>query len=465
MDTSKKSLGIFALTMINFAAIMNLRNLPLLSFYGLGMIAFYLIAALFFFIPSALISAELASIFHEEGGLFLWVNRAIGGRTAFLCEWIGFITTVTALTTTIVFLTTSMMLTISPALSQNKIFICAAVICSVWAATLLASRGTNFASKIIAVASTTGTLLPIFLLVTLGIYWVTSGHPIAMNLSAKTIVPDFSDFSNVSFLAGIMFAFAGIEMSAYYVNDVRNPCKTYPMAIFWSASIILLVSLLGSLAIAVVVPANELRLEVGVMQAMTTMLESIHGGWLAPLLGFLILAGGISYVFAWIAGPVRGLYATRHAGFLPPFLQKTDGRGMPTAILYYQAIMVTILAILFLFFPSVTLCFWIINVSAAIMILIMYACLFASGIILRYKMPNANRLYKIPWGNFGMILLGSMGILNVIFCIAASFFIPKEIQHTMGQSTFAWIVLATTALLFSPPIIFIAASKPHWHRR
>ncbi|MDR1401776.1 MAG: APC family permease [Puniceicoccales bacterium] len=459
---SKKSLGIFALTMINFAAIMNLRNLPLLSFYGLGMITFYLIAALFFFIPGALISAELASIFPEEGGLFLWVSHAIGTRTAFLCDWIGFITTVTALTTTVVFLVTSMILTISPSLSQNKACVCLAVIGSVWMATFLALKGTKFASRVISAASTIGTILPAFFLVTLGICWVCSNCPIEMSLSWHSLLPNFSNFSSVSFLAGIMFAFAGIEMSAYYVKDVNDPCKTYPRAIFWSTAIILIVSLLGSLAIAVAIPANGLRLEVGVMQAMATMLDSVHAGWLAPLLGFLMLIGGISYVFAWIAGPARGLYAARHTGFLPPLLQKTDKSGMPIIILYYQATMVTVLAILFLFFPSISLCFWIINASASIMMLVLYACLFASGIILRYKMPNANRLYRIPGGNFGMILLGSAGMLNIIFCIIVSFFIPREMQHFMSQSAFALIVFATTFLLICPPFIFIAMRKPHW---
>jgi amino acid transporter len=83
MKTGKKSLGVLALTMINFAAILNLRNLPLLSTYGMAMIVFYLIAALCFFVPTALISAELASAFVEEGGMFTCVNRAIGGKNAF----------------------------------------------------------------------------------------------------------------------------------------------------------------------------------------------------------------------------------------------------------------------------------------------------------------------------------------------------------------------------------------------
>ncbi|MDR1456528.1 MAG: APC family permease [Puniceicoccales bacterium] len=462
MKTKKKSLGVLALTMINFAAILNLRNLPLLSTYGMAMIIFYLIAALCFFVPTALISAELASAFVEEGGMFAWVSRAIGGKIAFFCEWIGFITTVTALTTTIVCLTASLALSLASTLSNSKLCICTAVIGSVWLATFLALRGTRFTSRIITVASTVGTILPIALMVVLGIYWIASGNPISFELSAQSLWPDFSNFSNISFLAGIMFAFAGIEMSAYYVNDVRNPSKTYPRAILCSMVLILGVSLLGSMAIAMVVPAGTIRIEAGVMQAIGFMLEAVHCAWLTPVIGSLMVFGGIAFVFAWIAGPARGIYAVRHTGFLPPFLQKTNAMGIPVAILYYQALMVTILAGLFLFIPSVSLCFWIIDASAAVMMLMHYACLFATGIILRYKLPHAPRTYRVPFGNIGMITLGSVGIANILLCITISFFVPTEMRQTMPQSAFAWLLCGITLLLLCPPFIFIAARKPHW---
>ncbi|MDR0727557.1 MAG: APC family permease [Puniceicoccales bacterium] len=462
MKMGKKQLGVLALTMVNFAAILNVRNLPLLSTYGMSMITFYIIAALCFFIPTALISAELASAFVEEGGMFTWVNRAIGSKTAFFCEWIGFITTVTALTTTIVCLTTSMALSLGSALSNSRLCVCVAVVGSVWFATFLALRGTQFASRIITVASTIGTLLPIALMVTLGIHWIASGHSASFDLSLRSLWPDFSNFSNVSFLAGVMFAFAGIEMSAYYVKDVQNPSKTYPRAIFCSMLLILGVSLLGSMTIAMVVPAGTIRIEAGVMQSLGIMLGGVHCKWLTPIIGFLMVFGGVAFVFAWIAGPARGIYAVRHTGFLPPFLQKTNAMGIPVAILYYQAAMVTILAILFLLIPSVSLCFWIIDVSASVMMLMHYACLFAAGIILRYKMPHAPRTYRVPLGNFGMIILGSVGLINVLFCIIISFFVPTEMRQTISRSAFAWLLCGVTFLLLCPPFFFIAMRKPHW---
>ena len=47
--------------MINVAAIVSLKNLPVTAEYGLAAIFFNLAAAIIFFIPVSLVSAELAT--------------------------------------------------------------------------------------------------------------------------------------------------------------------------------------------------------------------------------------------------------------------------------------------------------------------------------------------------------------------------------------------------------------------
>ncbi|MDR0340124.1 MAG: APC family permease, partial [Puniceicoccales bacterium] len=307
----RERIGVFSLTMINLAAIMSLRNLPLMANYGLAMVFLYLVAILCFFIPTALISAELASAVSEEGGAYVWIRRAIGPRIAFLCEWISFVTTVTSLALTTVFLATALLLSLSPALSQCRFLVAGAAVGILWSATLLSLRGVILASRIVSVFSIFGTVLPALLLIVLGVHWLLAGGPIQLSLSPSGLLPDFSRFSNISFLAGLMFAFAGIEMSSYYVRDVRNPRSSYPLAIFFSAMLILLLSLLGSFAIAIAVAPGEIRIEAGVVQALSRLLNFAHLSFLTPWVGFLITFGGIAYLFAWISGPIRGLYAVR----------------------------------------------------------------------------------------------------------------------------------------------------------
>jgi len=53
-NRSGPSLGVFALAIINVAAIASLRDLPQMAKYGCGSVFFYLLAGLIFFIPVSL---------------------------------------------------------------------------------------------------------------------------------------------------------------------------------------------------------------------------------------------------------------------------------------------------------------------------------------------------------------------------------------------------------------------------
>lgn len=462
MNQHSRPIGTFTLTMINLAAILSLRNLPLLSTYGLSMIVFYLIAALTFFIPVALISADLAAMMPEDGGMYEWIRRAIGSRTAFLCVWLSLVTTVTALTLTLIFIATALAFAIDPALATNRYFTCSTVLFLTWGATALSLRGMRISGRLTAAAALFGTILPGLLIIGLGIYWILSHHPSQIAFGRSHLWPDFSKFSNVSFLAGIMFAFAGIEMSAYHVRDVRDPQRTFPRAILYSTVLILLISILGSLAIALVIPRHEILLEAGVIQSLSAMLRELGAGRFSNILGFPIAFGGIAFILAWISGPARGLHATRRTGDLPPFLQHLNGRGMPSHILIIQAAVVSLFALLFLQLPSISLGFWILNASSAIMILVMYFFLFLSSILLKGRRHMARHPLSVTGGRLGLLLLTVIGLANIIFCLVVGFILPTELAGLMGQRQFFSAVLGTTLLLSCPPFVFFILKKESW---
>lgn len=462
MNLQKKSLGVFSLVMINLAAILSLRNMPVMSSYGLAMIPFYLLAALVFFLPLAFISAELASLIPEEGGIYAWIRRAIGDKTAFLCVWLDLVVTLPALTMTLVFISSSLGYIWSPELAKNPSFVCCIVIPLTWLATFFSLKGMRVSTWITTASLIGGIVIPAFIIIVLALFWLLSSHPIELTFSTEHIWHKFNSFSNLSFLTGLIFGFAGIEMSAFHIRDVENPRKSYPKAILISILVILALSIMGSLAIALVVPKSELRLESGVIQSISFMLEGLHLGWLSPFIGFLIAFGGAAYTLAWIAGPPRGLLATRTTGDLPLFLQKTNKNGMPSTILILQAAIISMATLIFVWMPSLSLGFWVLNVVSAVLVLVMYFFIFLSGLILRYKMPDTPREFRIPFGNFGMWVLALLGLSSVVFCLGIGFVLPDELAGTLSQQSFAWIVLALVVLLVIPPVLFHAFKKPSW---
>jgi amino acid transporter len=74
-----KVLGVFALAMINVAAVLSIRNFPSMAVYGWSSIGWYIIGTVMFLIPISLAGAELATGWPEGGGLYAWVRNAFGG--------------------------------------------------------------------------------------------------------------------------------------------------------------------------------------------------------------------------------------------------------------------------------------------------------------------------------------------------------------------------------------------------
>ena len=87
-ESSKGKINLFTLVMISSAFVVSIRNVPTMAETGLHMIFFGLVAALCFFIPAALVSAELATGWSKEGGIYVWVKEAFGNKWGFLASWL-----------------------------------------------------------------------------------------------------------------------------------------------------------------------------------------------------------------------------------------------------------------------------------------------------------------------------------------------------------------------------------------
>lgn len=136
---------------------------------------------------------------------------------------------------------------------------------------------------------------------------------------------------------------------------------------------------------------------------------------------------------------------------------------MPSAIMIWQAVVVTLFAMLFLFIPSVTTAFWIFVATTAQVLLVMYILMFISGIVLRYKYPHVQRTYRVPCGNAGMIVLSSMGIS---ICTIGYFigFLPPEELHFQNTQLYVTIMIICNILVIAPPFLISAFRKPSWKK-
>ncbi len=458
---SAKTIGVFVLAMINVVAIASLRGLPAMAEYGLASAFFFILAAIIFFIPTALVSAELATGWPKRGGVFVWVKEALGERWGFLAIWLQWIQNVVWYPTVLSFTAATLAYIFNPALASNPIYMLAVIVTVYWGATFIDLKGMKLSGKISTIGGLAGTIIPAALIILLGALWLFSGNPLEMTISWASFVPDLSNMQNIALAAGVLLSMAGIEMSAVHAQEVKNPQRDYPKAIFISTVVILAVFILGTLAISAVVPQGKISLVAGIMEAFTAFFAAYGISWLVPVLAFLITVGAATQVTTWIAGPSRGLLETAKEGDLPPFFQKVNKNGMPVNLLLVQGAIVTALSLVFLLMPNVSSSYWILTVLTAQIYLLMYVLLFASAIKLRYSQPNVKRAFRVPGGNAGMWCIAGMGLLASLFGILLGYFPPAQLQ-TGNILFFEAFLIGGLALLAGAPLLIHHFRKPSW---
>lgn len=432
-----KKLSVFTVTMMIVAAVISLRGLPMMAKEGLSMLFYILFATVMYLIPASLVSAELGSAYSDRnGGVYTWVKEAFGPAWGFTAVWLQWIQNVIWYPTVLGFAAGSLAYMVGQEhYAQNGVYNGLIIIIFYWISTFLAMRGTQAVGRITKYGVLLGTIIPGILVILLGILWLLRGLPLEFLHSASagtshchpTFFPHITGMGSIAFLAGIILLFAGVEVQSVLVKDLNDPAKNFPKAIFLASIIIVLLFLLGSLSVAAVIPADQISLTSGLMEAFRHILSKFSLAWLVPVLGFLTAFGAIGGVMSWISGPSKGLLSTAQDGEIPSFLAKTNEHEAPVTILIIQGILVSLLACLYFVMDNVSVAFFVLTAMTATLYLVMYMMMYAAAIRLRYTHPELPRTYKIPCGNTGIWVISLIGLAGVIFACIAGFFPPTNL--------------------------------------
>lgn len=424
---NKKKLSLFALVMMNVAAIDSLRILPVSAEYGLSLIFFYVVAALLFFVPTALVSAELSTGWPETGAMYIWVREAFGRKCGFMIIWVQWISNIAWFPTIMSFIAATIFYCIDPNLVNNKPCMITLIFCLFWAVTFLNFFGIKTASIFGSLSAILGTLLPMVFIILLGVIWVIMKKPLSITLSWHALLPDVKSIDNIALLTVLLYSLVGIELSAAHAGEVHNPQRNYPKAIFWSVLIILGSLIFSSLAIALVVPQSELNIIAGLLQAFETFFHAFHLHGLMPLLALLITFGALGGLNSWVLGPSKSLLMACNDGCLPQGLGKKNRHGVPVLILLLQGLIFSGLTTLFFFMPTVSSGFLLLTNIASLLALLGYIAMFASAVRLRYTHPHVQRAFVTPGGKIGLWFICSIGSLSSLFTICLGFLPPSQI--------------------------------------
>jgi amino acid transporter len=448
-----KKISLFSLVLLVIAAIDSIRNLPASALFGPALIFFFIFSAIVFLFPTSLVAAELSATFPEKGGVYHWVLKAFGQKTAMFAIWLQWINTMVWYPTILSFVAGTAAYLINPALAQNEIYLVTVILSVFWILTVINLFGLNTSARFNSFCVTIGTILPLIFLVLLGVIWVFAGKPLQIQVTASNVFPSLTNSTSWISLIAIMAGFLGMELSGVHVNDIRNPQKNFPRAILYSCLFILLSMMFGSLAIAYVLPADQINLVAGVMQVFTNFFTSFNMQWCIPILTLCIVIGSIGGMTNWLISPAKGLLHAAEFGFMPRFFTKLNRHGVASRILLAQAILVSLFCTAFLLVPSINAFYWFLTALSTELYMIMYVLMFLAAVRLHHKYIDRPKVFKIPYGNGGMWITCLLGLFGCFVTLIVGFFPPDNIQIS-STARYAVMIGLGNLLMISPVFLF-----------
>ncbi len=422
---NSKKIGLWDLVFMDVSALFGIRWIAksTASSFGLGLgaIPSWVLFSFIFFVPCALICAELASTYPRDGGLFEWVKEAYGEKFGFLVSWLNWTSKIFWYTSFLTFLTINMSFAINmPGLSENKTFVLIMSLAVFWILSFISTKGMTF-GKIFTNLGALGSTVPAVLLILMAFgAAIFFDRPSASVYTVETMTPVLN-WDSLGAISSVMFAFAGSELTANFVTEMENPKRDFPRAIFIAAAVVAGIYMLGSVAITMIMPTDQITASQGILVSLATISAWFGiGSWFIQLVALGITFSMVGAIILYIASPVKMLFGSVKNGIFPESMTRTNSRNIPERAVYLQAILVTVIILAFQFIPSVDAIYNVLVTMTALTALFPYVLLFMSYIKLRKTRPDEERPYEISKNTGTAVSVATLVLIVTVIGIICS---------------------------------------------
>lgn len=426
----RKAMGFWDVLLFNIAAVLGPRWIAAAGHNGASSISLWVLAALFFFVPGALVINELSSRFPEEGGIYAWARDAFGPFHGFIAGWTYWIYTVFYFPG-LLLASASMCAYISSShgatLAQNRSFLLWISVALLVIAVLLNIIGLNI-GKWLQNAGGVGTYVPLLILVAVAVL-VCARHGSVTHFTLANMLPTWN-WDTVNFWSQIAFAFTGLELVSCMAEEVRDPRKTLPRAVFGAGALIALMYIAGTFAVLALAPADSIDPKSGVFQAIAIGSVALRIGFIGVIAAILVTAGNAGGVGSTVAGVARVPFQVGIDRYLPSAFGKIHPRWKtPWISILVQAVLSGV--ILFLSqikSRGVAAAYQVLVDAAIILYFIPFLYMFAAIIKLANRPDRKENTHAVlvPGGKAGVWICGCLGFLVVLIGIVLSFVPPGD---------------------------------------
>src|SRR5438477_3879732 len=465
----KKSLFRFDMIFFTVCAIVALDTIGQSSSYGAQAVFWLIVSALTFLIPYGLITAELGAAFPTEGATYDWVRLAYGhfaGAVVSVLYWLSNPIWLggTLAATTIAALDALW----GSSLGGNQFWETVIGFFFIWGAVTMNILSLRYRKWV----PNLGAIIRLALLAFFALLVVVSGASHGFHGTLAGFFPTDATVL-IGVIGVIVFQWIGFELQTNASEEMDNPQKDIPRAVYASGIIVFVAYAIPILGVVLILSSGQLSNVSGFVAAYQFASSSVFGS-AAPFFNhvaaiamvFVLLSSGTT----WLMGSDRLMAIGALAGSGPKQLGYFSERfGTPIVV----NVLSGIISPIFMVITFVVTGGGLHGYFAAVLGLVIstttfsYILIFPSLLTLRRKYPNVRRPFVVPGGNAGAwicVILATLWVLfATVFSIWPGLFTSAWNGDYAGVSrtTFELYNIIAIVFLLGLAVVFWAIGRGH----
>ena len=421
-------------------------------------------------IAAAFSFGELASMMPGGGGMYLYLREAYSPLWGFLYGWTLFTVIQTGTIAAVAVAFARFLGVLAPAVSESHYLITPIHLSAHYAVTLSTAQlvalgviavltATNSLGieygKIIQNGFTVAKLGAMAALIVLGLTIGWNSSAVHANLATfwqrPAVNPSYPFFIGLVMVfcvsqSGSLFAADSWHDVTFASEEVKDPRTTLPRALAIGVVIVMLIYLAANVAYLAVLNFSAIQ-HAPHDRVATAMLQQIFPAWGGQALAVLIMVSTFGCINSLVLAGPRAYYAMARDRLFIPAAGRLNKARVPGWSLLMQGVWAGVLVLLTTYSPAKgygnlysDLLDYIISAA-----LLFYILTIAAVVVLRYKRPDAERLFRTP-GYPVVPAIYVLGASAVVLCL----FIDRP------ATTWPGLVLVVTGL----PVYWLIRRKP-----
>ncbi len=447
----KRELRFPDLTLFYIAGALSLRWIATAAGAGPSTIVIWVGACAFFFVPLAACVLELSSRYPEEGGLYIWTQRAFGDFAGFLAAWSYWMSNLPYFPAVLYFGAGSLLFASrhGAALAASRTYYLLFAVGALAVITVLNVLGLRFGKWLNSLGAF-GSWIPVAILVALAAVSLRRfGSATVFSLTSMT---PHADLKNAVFWSTIFFAFGGCETGSFMSEEIRDARRTIPRALIASGVVLAVSYVVGTVAMLVAIPSERINGVGGFLGAMEAMCGRLGLPWLVVVVAVLVALSSVGGAASFLSSTSRLPFVAGIDRYLPAAFGRVHPRwGTPWVAIAVYGLAGALCAVLSQAGSSVLSAYDVLVSMSIVTYFIPFMFLFLSMIRLQRE-PAPLGVMRLFGGRRAALGLAWTGLLTTVLTIGLAL-VPAD-EEPNKRLAVAKVIGSTVLLVGAGVLVF-----------